>query len=99
MEFKKTILDRMVHLLSKGDVIPIIEFMVNCVNTQAADISLIRYFVMEVRLTLKRRLERKILSWRGNTLLPSGWSLVLFSLEWITWVGITSYLIFEVKDM
>lgn len=48
MELKKTILDRMVHLLSKGDVIPIIEFMVNCVNTQAADISLIRYFVMEV---------------------------------------------------
>lgn len=67
MEFKKTILDRMVHLLSKGDVIPIIEFMVNCVNTQAADISLIRYFVMEVGLIhfLKERPGREG-SWKSS---------------------------------
>ena len=48
MELKKTILDRMVHLLSRGHVVPIIQYIAKCVEKQDADISLIRHFVTEV---------------------------------------------------
>lgn len=48
MEVKKMLIDRMVHLLSKGFVIPVISYMKNCWTKQDTDVSLIRYFVTEV---------------------------------------------------
>ncbi|XP_030831155.1 negative elongation factor C/D-like isoform X1 [Strongylocentrotus purpuratus] len=48
MELKKTILDRMVHLLSRGFVVPVIKYIAKCVEKQDTDISLIRHFVTEV---------------------------------------------------
>lgn len=48
LEFKKTILDRMVHMLSRGYVIPVIQFIRKCMDSQLTDISLIRHFVTEV---------------------------------------------------
>ena len=48
LELKKTILDRMVHLLSRGCVIPVITYIKNCWDRGDTDISLIRHFVTEV---------------------------------------------------
>jgi len=48
LEFKKTILDRLVHMLSRGYVIPVVQFIRNCMESQLTDISLIRHFVTEV---------------------------------------------------
>lgn len=48
MEVKKMLIDRMVHLLSKGFVIPVISYMKSCWSRQDTDVSLIRYFVTEV---------------------------------------------------
>lgn len=48
MEVKKMLIDRMVHLLSKGCVMPVITYMKNCFQKQDTDVSLIRYFVTEV---------------------------------------------------
>ena len=49
MELKKTILDRMVHLLSRNFVVPVVQYIAKCVQKQDTDISLIRHFVTEVR--------------------------------------------------
>jgi len=48
LELKKTLLDRMVHLLSKGCVIPVMTYMKKCWEHQDTDVSLIRHFVTEV---------------------------------------------------
>eukprot|EP00794_Sanderia_malayensis_P005728 gene5728-6428_t len=48
LEFKKTILDRMVHMLSRGYVIPVVQFIRKCMDSELTDISLIRHFVTEV---------------------------------------------------
>ncbi|XP_077982594.1 negative elongation factor D-like [Glandiceps talaboti] len=48
LELKKTLLDRMVHLLSRNYVVPIIQYIKKCVDKQDTDISLIRHFVTEV---------------------------------------------------
>lgn len=48
MEVKKMLIDRMVHLLSKGFVMPVITYMKNRFTKQDTDVSLIRYFVIEV---------------------------------------------------
>ena len=48
MDLKKVLIDRMVHLLSKGCVVPVISYMKNCWQKQDTDVSLIRYFVTEV---------------------------------------------------
>lgn len=48
MEVKKMLIDRMVHLLSNGFVIPVIKYMKACWLKQDTDVSLIRYFVTEV---------------------------------------------------
>ncbi|KAK7505402.1 hypothetical protein BaRGS_00003564 [Batillaria attramentaria] len=48
LELKKMLLDRMVHLFSRGCVIPVIAYMRKCSETQDTDISLIRHFVTEV---------------------------------------------------
>ena len=60
MELKKTLLDRMVHLLSRGYVLPVVGYIRKCLEKLNTDISLIRYFVTEVtaasdlRLVVKR---------------------------------------------
>eukprot|EP00064_Thunnus_orientalis_P004101 superscaffoldBa00000361_g4112 len=48
MELKKTLLDRMVHLLSRGYVLPVVGYIRKCLEKLNTDISLIRYFVTEV---------------------------------------------------
>lgn len=48
LELKKTVLDRMVHLLSRGCILPVITYIKDCWQKQDTDISLIRYFVTEV---------------------------------------------------
>lgn len=52
MELKKTLLDRMVHLLSRGYVLPVVGYIRKCLEKLNTDISLIRYFVTEVNLFL-----------------------------------------------
>lgn len=46
--FKKTILDRMVHLVSRGYVVAVVSYIRKCTDTQKVDNSLIRHFVTEV---------------------------------------------------
>jgi len=48
LQLKKTILDRMVHLLSRDHVIPVVSYMNKCWKNQETDASLIRHFVIEV---------------------------------------------------
>ncbi len=43
-------LDRMVHLLSRGCVLPVVNYIRKCWEMQDTDISLIRHFVTEVGL-------------------------------------------------
>ncbi len=50
LELKKTLLDRMVHLLSRGYVLPVVGYIRKCLEKLNTDISLIRYFVTEVRI-------------------------------------------------
>lgn len=52
LELKKTLLDRMVHLLSRGYVLPVVGYIRKCLEKLNTDISLIRYFVTEVKLGL-----------------------------------------------
>lgn len=51
LELKKTLLDRMVHLLSRGYVLPVVSYIRKCLEKLDTDISLIRYFVTEVSRT------------------------------------------------
>lgn len=51
LELKKTLLDRMVHLLSRGYVLPVVGYIRKCLEKLNTDISLIRYFVTEVITT------------------------------------------------
>ena len=44
----KTIQDRMVHLISRGYVIPILRYISNISKSERIDASLIRHFVTEV---------------------------------------------------
>ncbi|XP_062853649.1 negative elongation factor C/D isoform X2 [Trichomycterus rosablanca] len=48
LELKKTLLDRMVHLLSRGYVLHVVSYIRKCLEKLNTDISLIRYFVTEV---------------------------------------------------
>ena len=45
---KKMIIDRMVHLLSMNCVLPVLNYIKQCLKNDDTDISLIRYFIMEV---------------------------------------------------
>jgi len=47
LELRKTLIDRMIHLMSKGYAIPVIDFIHHKWTCQDADMSLIRYFVVE----------------------------------------------------
>jgi len=48
LEFKKTVVDRMIHLLSRGYTMPVVLYMKECMERQFTDISLLRHFVAEV---------------------------------------------------
>uniref|UniRef100_A0A2P2I5S3 Negative elongation factor D-like n=1 Tax=Hirondellea gigas TaxID=1518452 RepID=A0A2P2I5S3_9CRUS len=48
LEMRKMLLDRMVNLLSRGCVIPVLSYIKSCCKKDDTDISLIRYFVREV---------------------------------------------------
>lgn len=56
LELKKTLLDRMVHLLSRGYVLPVVGYIRKCLEKLNTDISLIRYFVTEVTAASDRYL-------------------------------------------
>ena len=67
LELKKMLLDRMVHLLSRGSAIPVVTYVRKCSEQQDTDISLIRHFVTEV----------------GESLLLLGTGLVGWSFHWM----------------
>lgn len=48
LERRKMLIDRMVHLLSRGCVVPVVTYVRACWERQDTDVSLIRYFVTEV---------------------------------------------------
>ncbi|XP_014242480.1 negative elongation factor D [Cimex lectularius] len=48
LEMKKMLLERMVNLLSRGCVVPVVKYIKQCWHRGDTDISLIRYFVTEV---------------------------------------------------
>ncbi|XP_047116357.1 negative elongation factor D [Schistocerca piceifrons] len=48
LEMRKMLLDRMVNLLSRGCVVPVVKYIKQCWQKGDTDISLIRYFVTEV---------------------------------------------------
>jgi len=48
LNLKKNVLDRMVHLISRGYVIPILRYISNISKSERIDASLIRHFVTEV---------------------------------------------------
>jgi len=52
LEIKKMLLDRLVNLLSKGFVIPVVKYILACWQGSDTDISLIRYFVKETLDTI-----------------------------------------------
>lgn len=52
LEMKKMLLDRMVNLLSRGCVVPVVKYIKQCWGRGDTDISLIRYFVTEVLETI-----------------------------------------------
>lgn len=52
MEMRKMVLDRMVNLLTRGCVVPVVKYIKQCCSRGDTDTSLIRYFVTEVLDTI-----------------------------------------------
>lgn len=50
LEMRKMLLDRMVNLLTRGCVVPVVKYIKQCCSKGDTDISLIRYFVTEVKV-------------------------------------------------
>lgn len=60
LELKKMLLDRMVNLLSRGCVVPVLRYVKQCWQRGDTDISLIRYFITEVNdMKYRRQLMQK----------------------------------------
>lgn len=53
LELQKMLLDRLIHLLSKGCVVPVLNYIKSCSQKDDMDISLIRYFVTEILSMIK----------------------------------------------
>ena len=49
MERQKLVLDRLVHLFSEGEVASVLEKVASWFSDGEIDVSLVRYFVTEVR--------------------------------------------------
>lgn len=96
LEFKKTILDRMVHMLSCSYVHPILEYIKKRWEGQDTDVSLIRHFVFEVSSVEFRSIEKrdecmmKVLEMIGPPYDPSFVQLFLPLLQDEAIVGKTS---------
>lgn len=56
---KKMLLDRMVNLLCRGCVVPVLRYIKQCCQKDDTDISLIRYFVKEVNISIYQIKKRK----------------------------------------
>lgn len=52
LELKKMLLDRMINLLTRGCVMPVVKYIKQCCAKGDTDVSLIRYFVTEVLETI-----------------------------------------------
>jgi negative elongation factor C/D len=52
LEMRKMLLDRMVNLLTRGCVVPVVKYIKQCSARGDTDVSLIRYFVTEVLETI-----------------------------------------------
>lgn len=50
LELRKMLLDRMINLLTRGCVVPVVKYIKLCSQKGDTDTSLIRYFVTEVNL-------------------------------------------------
>lgn len=48
LELRKMLLDRMINLLTRGYVVPVVKYIKQCSQKGDTDTSLIRYFVTEV---------------------------------------------------
>lgn len=62
LELRKMLLDRMINLLTRGCVVPVVKYIKQCCQKGDTDISLIRYFVTEVSEFLGKR--KKIFEFR-----------------------------------
>lgn len=51
LELRKMLLDRMINLLTRGCVVPVVKYVKQCCQKGDTDTSLIRYFVTEVRIS------------------------------------------------
>lgn len=52
LELRKMLLDRMINLLTRGCVVPVVKYIKHCCQKGDTDTSLIRYFVTEVLETI-----------------------------------------------
>ena len=50
LEIKKMLVDRLVNLLSRGYVLPVVKYMAQCWGNTDTDISLIRYSLFTFQL-------------------------------------------------
>lgn len=57
LELRKMLLDRMINLLTRGFVVPVVKYVKQCSQKGDTDTSLIRYFVTEVNNGLKHTLK------------------------------------------
>lgn len=54
MELKKSLIEHMVHLLSCGHVLPVVDYISRCMQMGSLDQSHIRHFVSEVLSMIQR---------------------------------------------
>lgn len=54
MELKKSLVEHMVHLLSCGHVLPVVDYISHCMQMGSLDHSHIRHFVSEVLSVIQR---------------------------------------------
>ena len=56
----------MIHMLSRGYILPVVTYIKNCMDKQMGDVSLLRHFVVEViihHVVCKRFGHKKIVRW------------------------------------
>lgn len=54
MELKKSLVDHLVHLLSCGHVLPVVDYVTHCMQLDALDHTHIRHFVSEVLAVIQQ---------------------------------------------
>lgn len=58
LELRKMLLDRMINLLTRGCVVPVVKYIKQCCQKGDTDTSLIRYFVTEVKTDGKKTISQ-----------------------------------------